>query len=128
MPTCTRASFVANSVCYQQFNRHQRISIKIYLNALELAAVGGTNYTLGSGGTLETASVCLQNLPGQENCPPSIYDLLIANNNAVAAGASPAETQTLLATAIQCNQNFPESDLYAQLLQLQCELGKHTGT
>ena len=124
-PVCTRASLVANSVCFRSFNAQERAALLIYLNSRELAALGGTNYTLTSGGTLEAAAVCLKYLPGQKFRSPSIYELLIASNSAVAAGAVFASTQTALAAAIACNKNFPEDDLMAQMLQLLCDLGVH---
>ena len=128
MPTCTRDSFAANSACYRNFSFQMRASIQIYYNSLELAAVGGTSYTLGSGGTLEAAARCLTGLTGNPFVAPSVYYLEIHYNNAVAAGASPASTPATLATAIACNANFSEADLAAQMLHLTCSLGKHTGT
>lgn len=127
MPTCTRSSLVAGSPCYKNFNRSERASILIYYNALELAEIGGTDYTdeLGGSGTLETDSMCLRDLPEQPYTPPTIYELLIAYNNAVAAGATPVTDPSDLAAAIACNKNFPMADKAAQMLWLLCQLGHH---
>jgi len=126
-PVCTVSSFIAGTPCYQNFNSHQRASIWIYYAAAELEAIGGTDYRdeLGSGGQLESDSTCFKNLPGNPFVSPSIYYLLIGLNNAVAAGASVADTNSDLASAIACNQNFPEADLAAQMLLLTCLLGAH---
>lgn len=127
MPTCTRASLVDGARCFKNYDSAHRTSILIYFNALELAAVGGTNYTIGHAGTLQAASVCLRDGLELRLCPPSVYDLVVAFNNAVAAGASPAETNAALSTAIACNVDFETADKSAQLLLLSCELGFHTG-
>ncbi len=115
---------MAGVTCYRNFDSKERASIKIYYNSLELAANGGTAYTLGSGGTLEAASVCYQDFDDNPFQVPSVYALLIAYNNAVSAGAVPAATQAELAAAIACNQNFPTASLAAQQLQLTCALGR----
>lgn len=126
-PSCSRDTFVAASSCLQNFNASERTSLLIYFNALELAAIGGTNYNsgLGSGGTLETAARCLRDLPGLTAPVPTVWDLVVAKNSATSAGASVPSTNLLLATAIQCNVNFPMADKAAQILQLTCQLGRH---
>jgi hypothetical protein len=98
----------------------------IYFNVLELAAIGGANYSaqIGAGGTLQDDSECYRHLDNP-TCPPSAYRLIIARNNAVNAGASPAATNDLLAEAIACNVDFSMADKAAQLLFLECSLGRH---
>lgn len=126
-PTCTVASFTAGAACFKPYGAAQRQSILVYYLTQELAANGGTDYTaqLGSGGTLEAAALCFRNLPW-ESCPPSVYELLIAYNNAISAGASAAAAGSdALEVAIQCNKNFPEADKSAQILFLYCSLGRH---
>jgi len=125
-PVCTVASLSSGAVCYKNYEMSERFAIMVYYMAAELAANGGTSYTIGSGGTLEDASVCYKNLTYQEYCVPSVYMLLIAYNNAVSAGASVAAGGSEeLATAIQCNKNFPPGDHAAQILFLTCALGRH---
>jgi len=124
-PECSKALFSAGAACYRNFNARERASIQIYFNSLELAANGGTSYTLGSGGTLEAASICYRDFDDNTFQAPTPYALLVAYNNAVSAGATPASTVSALATAIACNKNFPEADLAAQQLQLLCALGRH---
>lgn len=127
MPECSRTAFVNGSYCFKNFNRSERASILIYYNAAELVQIGGTNYTnqLGSGQTLSLDSVCLMTLPDNPYCPPTIYDLYIAYNNAVASGASVVSSPSDLATAIACNKNFPLADKNAMILWLTCSLGEH---
>lgn len=127
MPTCTRSSLVDGAACFKNFNRSERASILIYFNVLELAEIGGTDYTeeMGGGGQLELDSRCLRDLTDQPYCPPTIYELVINYNNAVASGATPASDPSELAAAIACNKNFPMADKGAQMLYLLCLLGQH---
>lgn len=124
-PVCTQAALIEGAACYFNFDAQDRAALQIYLNALELEAIGGTNYTLVSGGTLSLASVCLKNLENNVFQAPSPYQVFINANNATRAGASVPDNVTDLAAAIACLHNFPESDLAAMQLQLLCELGQH---
>ncbi len=105
----------------------QRLSALIYLNVLELAQIGGTDYRgqLGPGGTLENDSKCYKNLSlDNEAWTPGFPWLVIAAQNVGNAGAA-VPTQTAIVEAIKCNVNFPSADKMAQLLNLQCKLGVH---
>jgi len=127
-PTCSVDSLIAGAACFKIYGTSERQSIQIYYNAAELAANGGTNYNaqLGSGGTLEAAATCYKNLT-REWCPPNEYDLVLAYNNAVSAGASVgAAGSDTLEIAIQCNKNFQPADKAAQILYLTCLLGRHS--
>lgn len=123
-PTCTKASLIAGATCYFSFSAHDRAALKIYFDSLQLAANGGTSYTLGSGGTLEAAAICYRDFANPFQ-PPSPYQLAIAYANSVSAGATPADTRDEMAAAIACLKNFPEADLAAMQLQLYCELGRN---
>ena len=95
----------------------------IYFNVIELAALGGTNYTaeLGPSGTLVAAAACNDTLdPDQKE----LALLLINYNNAQDAG-SPATTPVAWSEAIKCLQNQPEGMLDSMLLHVQCLLGRH---
>lgn len=122
-PTCSKSSLITSATCYFNFSSTERAAIQIYYDALQLAAIGGTSYTLVSGGTLIAAAICYRDFQIPFSSP-SPYQLAIAYNNAVSAGASPAATQALLATAIACLANFPTADLTAMQLQLYCSLGR----
>jgi len=129
MPECTIDTFFTGQACFIPFAGSEDLkSILIYLSAVELAAVGGTDYTeeLGSGGDLMADATCFLNLDLQTCLPPIPY-LVVAYNNAVAAGGSPVSSRTELATAIACNKNFTPGQHDAQLLWLTCQLGSHTG-
>ena len=123
-PVCTVDNFATAITCYKNFTLEQRKAILIYFNSLELAAIGGTSYTLGSEGTLQEAAKCYKNLNLQSPHPDLEY-LVIAYNNAVNAGATPASTPETLAEAIACNRLFSPADHAAQQLLLTCQLGYH---
>jgi hypothetical protein len=121
---CTRATFTEDVACLKTFNRHQRRALLIYFGALELAALGGEDYTeeLGPGGTLATDSAC--NLTLDEN-QQNLAHLLIAQNNATDAGATVPSTKSDLAEAIACLQDQPPAMLDAMWLTVSCALGRH---
>jgi hypothetical protein len=125
-PTCTTAGFQSGAACFKPFSRSGRLSLLIYFNAIELAAIGGTNYTaqLGHSGTLMSASECFLLLDNPVVIPSLPY-LVIAYNNAVNAGGAPASTKAALSAAIACNIDFTFAQRAAQLLLLQCSLGSH---
>lgn len=122
-PTCTKDTLIASATCYFNFNAQDRAAIQIYFDSLQLAAIGGTAYTLGSGGTLSADSICYRDFQSPFYAPTP-YQLAVAYNNALAAGAAPASTNDTLATAIACLHNFPNADLTAMQLQLYCALGR----
>lgn len=125
-PTCTVESLTTAAACYKNFNSADRSSILIYFKALELAANGGTNYSaqLGQGGQLMDDAKCYRNL-NNPMCPPNAFQLVLAYNQAVAAGAAPASTPDTIAAAIACNSLFTIEDKSAQRLLLECALGTH---
>ena len=130
-PTCTVAQFTSSAIapCLKNFNRSERLSLLIYFNALELAAIGGTNYNaqLGHAGTLMTAAECYKQDLSKQNpvVIPSVPYLVIAFNNATNAGGAPASTPATLAAAIACNKDFTLQQKAAQALLLACSLGSH---
>lgn len=123
-PTCSVSSFTTSGACYKNFSLEDRKSILIYFNSLELAAIGGTSYTLGGGGTLMPAATCYLNLLVESQTPPIPY-LVMAYNNAVNAGAAPATPGSGLEAAIACNSDFSPAQKAAQLILLTCQLGSH---
>jgi hypothetical protein len=121
---CTRATFTEDVACLKNFNSHQRLALLIYFNALELAALGGTDYTaqLGPDGELATDSACNLTLDSTQQ---ELAELLISQNNASDAGATVPATNALLAEAIKCLQNQPPAMLSAMSKTLFCQLGRH---
>src|SRR3990172_5543582 len=107
-PVCTADSFITGKACFIPFAGSEDLkSILIYLNAVELAAIGGTDYTaeLGSGGALMDDATCYLKL-NLQTCQPPLEYLVIAYNNAANAGGSPVSSRTALAAVIACNKNF----------------------
>jgi len=130
-PTCTLAQLTASSIapCLKRFGRTERLSLMVYFNAIELAAIGGTNYTAGLGhaGSLMAATECINQDLSISNPTqiPSLPFLVIAYNNAVNAGGAPASTPATLADAISCNNDFTMAHKWAQITLLTCSLGSH---
>ncbi len=121
---CTRTTFTADVGCLKKFDSNERQALMIYFNVLELAALGGTDYTgeLGPSGDLALDSACDNTLdPLQKD----LALLLINMNNASDAGATVPDTQDALAQAISCLKNFPPAMLDAMALNVQCLLGRH---
>lgn len=121
-PTCTRASLIDGGKCFANLNENQRKAALIYFMSLELAANGGTSYTLTPQGTLAAAAKQYLRF-SPTNFKTS--EVVIAYNNAVSAGASPATTQALLQAAIKCIEIQGPLMMDAMLLELLCELGRH---
>lgn len=121
-PVCTRASLAESNPGFglAGLNPTQFKAAMIYFKVLELAAIGGTNYTAALTTTLVADAVALTKTmdPNQRR----IAMLNIARNNAINAGASvPASVNALnLATAC-CLQAY--GDLDALLILLECKLG-----
>lgn len=130
-PTCTPALLINSAIaaCFENFNRSERLSILVYLNALELAAIGGTNYNaqLGHNGALNLAAECYRKQLFGKNpvVIPSIPYLVIAFNAATNSGGAPASTKSALSAAIACNKDFTLQQKAAQALLLACLLGSH---
>lgn len=122
-PTCTAAVLVEQNACLSQalFMPREQKCLKIYFNILELAALGGTDYSSVVASTLITDAVALadtMNLAQRETAL-----LAIQRNNAVAAGASVPTDPSQLKDGIKCFEDYP--DLDALVILLQCKLGVH---
>lgn len=130
-PVCSVAQFTSSTIapCLKLLTHPQRLSALIYFNALELLAIGGTDYTaqLGHAGLLMSDSECFHQQLAFENtiCSPTVPYLVIAYNNATNAGAVPAATPNTITAAIACNVDFTPDQKAAQLLLLTCSLGTH---
>lgn len=121
---CTRDTFTDDVACLTNFNANEQTALMIYFNVLELAALGGEDYTdeLGPDGTLATDSACNATLTPYQK---GLAALLVNQNNASDAGATVPDTQAALASAIACLKNQPIGMLDAMLLNVQCQLGRH---
>jgi hypothetical protein len=121
---CTRDTFTDDVACLRSFNSQERKALMVYFNVLELAALGGTDYTeeLGPDGDLIADATCDVSLDPEQK---ALALLLINENNAGDAGATVPSTQATLAAAIKCLVNQPPAQLDAMALHVQCLLGRH---
>lgn len=123
-PTCTTASLAEQNPQFglQGLNKRQYEAAMIYLNVLELAAIGGTDYrsTLNTD-LIEDAVALAQRMdPNQRR----IALMQIAWNNAEAAGAAmPEDVNALNEATACCFQSY--QDLEAIKILLACKLGVH---
>ena len=124
MAICTKDTLLDAAECYRCFDAHDRVGLLLYFKVLELAAVGGTDYTaeLGADGDLNTAAAAFNTLNSFEM---ELAELAIAQNNAEAAGAVVPVTIPLIKDAMLCLKCFPPHVLKLMLLLVECELGEH---
>jgi hypothetical protein len=102
-------------------NPRQWKAAMVYLMALELKAMGGTDYTSALTTTLIDDSAAIQDLNENQR---QIARLQIQWNNASANGASmPASVDALNALTACCVDAVPDLDLL--ILWLSCKLGQH---
>lgn len=121
-PTCTEASFETGGACFQNMNQSQRMAAILYFNSLELAANGGTSYTLGVNGTLLNAAKDYNRMSEDQI---QVAMVTIAYNNAVSAGGVPASAIQALQEQIKCIELFGPRMMQQMKLVLECQLGKH---
>lgn len=123
-PTCTNSSLTAS--CYKTpgaINPTQQKSLLIYAMALELNALGGTNYTNSLSTTLLSDSARL--LAGFRQADRDAAAVQIAFNNATAAGASvPSDLNGKIA-AVACLSAADPNALDNAYIALLCALGVH---
>lgn len=123
-PTCTQDSLIAVAACFKCMDSHQRQALMVYLKVLELAAIGGEDYTgeMGHGGALNTDSAAFKVANSDER---NLMRLAILSNNADAAGAEVPTTANALIAEFDCLLCFDENALDRMDLLLTCQLGVH---
>lgn len=123
MPVCTLDELVSGSTCFKCMDSHQRQALMVYLKVLQLAAIGGTDYTaqMGHGGLLNTDSAAFKTMTFEDRW---LARLAILSNNAEAAGATIPATTPLLMDAFDCLLCFDQNALDRMDLLLTCELGE----
>lgn len=124
-PTCSATTFNTNASCYNlnTLNEAQQWSLLVYAKVLELAAIGGTDYTNALKTDLQTDSAC----PPQNRADIMAAQVNVAFNNAADAGASiPATVSDALSLAA-CLQYVPGGVERLQRIDLllNCKLGVH---
>ena len=89
----------------------------------QLAAIGGTDYTLTGDGTLNAAATEYCGFLADRDALAVAW-LTIESNNATEAGATIPSTIDEIATEIKCLAQFPDWKLMLMELLLRCELGR----
>lgn len=126
-PTCTRSSLMTTNPAFglQGFTPRQYRAAKLYLMALELKGVGGTDYTSAMTTTLISDAITLvgngQNDPNQMR----IAMLQVQRNNTAATGETVPSTFNALNAATKCCFQNMEAPFDAMELLLLCKLGVH---
>jgi len=124
MPICTREALAETNPGFglAGLNRRQYEAALIVFKVLELAAIGGTDYTTTlTTDLIDDAKQLVGTMDGNQR---RIAMLNIARNNAIAAGASvPADVNALNALSACCLQ--ATADLESILILLECQLGEH---
>lgn len=121
-PVCTRATLISGSACYRapRLSTHDQTTRLVYFKMLELAAIGGTNYA----NAVNTLFVDANNLScGMQPDDFIAADIRIAENKAIAAGATIPATGDAIADAIKCLKKFDDFQLKQANLLLDCLLG-----
>lgn len=122
-PTCTKANLVAGMACYKgtRLSTHDQQTRLVYFKVLQLAAIGGTDYTSAVNTLFADANTLACGFQ------PDDYDaanVRIQENNAGSAGATIPSTQAALADAVKCYKKFDERQLKQANLLLDCALGR----
>lgn len=123
-PVCSQSKILGP--CYLTpgaINPRQQKAYKIYANILELASIGGVDYT-GRFTLLlaDAASLgCGMLEPDREAAR-----VQIALNNATAAGASVPATLNALQAKANCIVEWNDQQLSEVEMLLECALGKHS--
>lgn len=123
MPLCTISSFYAAS-CFGApcIDKRTQKAIMVRSLVLELAALGGTNYS-------SNLSLLLSDTAKLRKLSPENRDaamLKVNLNNATSAGAVIGTINQLRAQSIQYANS--QDQLENMILLLTCKLGTHTGT
>jgi hypothetical protein len=124
-PTCLTNTTLDLSACYRQnvLDPIQQKGLLVYAYALELAAIGGTNYL----------SVLTTTLISDSACPPVTEDDLMAYRvhlafvRATAAGATVPSLINDKIAAMNCLRSVPGGLIQLEKLlnTLECKLGVH---
>jgi hypothetical protein len=122
-PTCTTASLLETVPCFspQVLSEQQRLALRVYFLANQLARIGGTNYL----SALTTTLVSAANDIFERSTPLQLDQALttIYYNSAVALGASvSSDIQTLMTNTVGL-QSVDMTMLQKMELTLLCKLG-----
>lgn len=122
-PTCTRATLISGGACYKgpRLSNHDQQVRRLYLQVLQLAAIGGTDYSAAVNTLFADANTL--------SCgfTPDDFDtsmVVIAANNATSAGATVPATQAALSDAVKCYSKFTDFQIKQANLLMACLLGR----
>lgn len=123
-PICTYQTLVEANPCLsgEVFTERDQKYLQVYFNVLELAALGGFDYSAVLDSTLINDAVQLadtMNLSHRRTATLAIH-----RNNAINAGATVPTDPDELKDAIKCMENY-NLDPNALILLLLCRLGSH---
>ena len=122
-PVCSKATLVAASACYNgtRLSDHEQLALKVFFDLKQLAAIGGTDYS----SAIPTLAAAANTLTcGFKPADFEAAKLVIASNNATAAGATLPSTQAALAEAVRCLEKYTPYQLRQMELLLYCALGR----
>lgn len=122
MPTCTRADLIADRACFSgtRLSEHDQLVRRVYFDLLQLAAIGGTDYSDDISGLNVDANTLSCGFQPDDF---AASELVIASNNATAAGATVPDDIDL-AAAVNCLKNYTDFQLKQMKLLLYCQLGE----
>lgn len=126
-PTCTATTLITNATCYKQstIDAIEQQALRVYGMVLELAAIGGTDYTSTMTSTLNTDTTSLLGALREDQIKAGFIAKQF--DFATAAGASVPATLKLKLDAINCLKHVPGGfqTLRQMELLLMCKLGVH---
>lgn len=125
-PTCSQTVFQTTGGAYalEVISPKQRTALRIYAQILELAAIGGTDYS-GASGYKQLQQDAATLAIGMTQEARDSARIAIAFNNATAAGASVPATLDLKLAQLGALVIWDPQAVDQALLLLQCKLGVH---
>ena len=119
-PICTAASLMSGTACFRG-TREGNLRKRVYAKAVQLKAIGGTDYTSGLSTTLVSAVSCLIPLyPDQRDSIRTVIEYNKASN----AGATISSNPSTVAASTECLKSVPSNTLEVMEIFLDCQLGR----
>jgi hypothetical protein len=123
-PVCSNQTLITDAACYviPDISPAAQKALLIYAKVLQLAAMGGTDYTSSINTTLvsDAATLTCNMAPNQNDAAR----VALAFTNAAAKGASVPATMTLKMAQIACIVNLDPQTLDDIDLLLTCKFGQ----
>lgn len=124
-PTCTIKSLMSNNPCFnlETIDTHRRLILEVWFMAVELKAIGGTDYTSALATSLQAAQTALFFEASLDQMDTAQTAILY--NNALAAGGNPGANINAILKNVSPLNNANDIDLRGMWLVLLCQLGVH---